>query len=347
MKKVFTFLLTLGIGVSMIAGCGNSADTENTAQVTDKSVDNVTADNESTSITITHAYGETVIKGRPQRVVTLGWGNQDTPLALGIAPVGVSMANFGYVTENNLHQWTDDAFKALGAEPVVFKDVDGFDYEAISDCAPDVIIASYSGMTEEEYKLLSEIAPTVPFKDKAWQTNWREQTVENAEALGMKEEGEKLVADTDKIIADAVAKYPELEGLNAGFFWIDTNDLSSFYAYLPNDPRCAFLQDLGFTIPDSVLSQQVNDTDFSVTLSREYADQMSDVDVMIVYGDESLLEALQEDELMSTIPAVRNGAVVLLDSTTAMAAATTPSVLSIPNEVEDYLDVIDQAYTGK
>ena len=60
------------------------------------------------------------------------------------------------VTDNNLHPWTDEAFADLGVEkPVVFDDVDGLDFEQISDCNPDVILAAYSGMTQEDYDTLS------------------------------------------------------------------------------------------------------------------------------------------------------------------------------------------------
>ena len=109
-----------------------------------------------------------MIESKPERIVTLGWGNQDTVLALGVVPVGVSAANYGYVTEHGLHEWTDEAFASLGeSNPNVFDDTDGFDYEAISDAAPDVILAAYSGMTEEEYETLSAIAPVVPFEETA------------------------------------------------------------------------------------------------------------------------------------------------------------------------------------
>ena len=136
----------------------------------DPDTENTETESEETQypITISHAYGETVIESKPERIVTLGWGNQDTVLALGVVPVGVSAANYGYVTEHGLHEWTDEAFASLGeSNPNVFDDTDGFDYEAISDAAPDVILAAYSGMTEEEYETLSAIAPVVPFEETA------------------------------------------------------------------------------------------------------------------------------------------------------------------------------------
>lgn len=295
-------------------------------------------------IVIEHAFGETVIESKPERIATVGWENQDTPLALGVAPVGVSAANYGMVTENMLHPWTEEAFLELGEEnPVVFDDIDGFDYEAISDSDPDVILAAYSGFTEEEYQMLSEIAPVVPYTDGAWQTTWRDQTILNATGMGMKAEGEAKVAEVEALIEEKLAQYPELAGTKTAFFWISPDDFSTFYAYLPTDPRAAYLEDLGLEHPDSILNLAENASDFSVTVSRENADQLSDVEMMIVYGDEALLEALQADELMSQIPAIKNGAVVLMDSTSELAAASTPSILSIPAEIDEYLSLLSEA----
>lgn len=304
--------------------------------------------NEDTAVsyplTIEHAFGETVIESKPERVATVGWENQDTPLALGVAPVGVSAANYGLVTENNLHPWIDEAFQSLGVDsPVVFNDVDGLDYEAISDSHPDVILASYSGFTQEEYETLSQIAPVVPYKEAPWQTTWKEQTIENATGMGMKKEGEEKVAEVEALIEEKLADYPDLKGTKAAFCWISADDLSSFYIYMPSDPRASYLLDLGLEFPESVKELAENTSDFSITVSRENADQLKDVDMIVVYGDQSLLDALQEDELMSQIPAVKNGAVALIDSTSALAGASTPSILSIPYEIDEYLSLLSEA----
>ncbi len=346
-KRTIEGLLCLTISMILLTGCASKSAA--TVADLDKNL-NTTAETETKESTkyplvITHALGETVIESKPERIVTLGWENQDTPLALGIVPIGVSAANYGLVTDNMLHTWTDNAFKALGENnPVVFNDVDGFDYEAISDAQPDVILAAYSGMTAEDYQLLSKIAPVVPYQTAAWQTTWREQTILNATGMGMKEEGEAKVAEVDALMKEKLSQYPELAGAKTAFFWISPDDFSTFYAYLPTDPRASFLTDLGLVLPESILSLAEDKGDFSVTLSRENVDSLGDVELMIVYGDEALLASLQADELMSTIPAIKNGAVLLLDSTSALAAATTPSILSIPAEIDDYLRLLNEAY---
>lgn len=342
-KRLFTLLITASIAATSIIGCGSTAEisSENAVAATAQSS---TQETSEFPITIKHAFGETTIESKPERIVNLGWANQDTTLALGVVPVGVSAANYGMMTDNKLHLWTDEAFADLGVEnPNVFNDETGWDYEAIAACEPDIIIASYSGFTEEEYNLLSEIAPVVPFLETAWKTNWREQTITNATAMGMKSEGEKLVDETDALIAEKIVDYPELNGKTAGYFWISQDDMSTFYAYLPNDPRASYLNDLGLKTPESILSLASSTEDFSVTISRENTETLNDVDIMVVYGDEGLLEAMQADPLMSQIPAVKNGAVVLIDSTTALAAATTPSILSIPYAIDDYLSLLSEA----
>ena len=342
-------LCTAVSGMSLFAQAGVSyakSAKEATEEISSEEATEVESEEETSEevtypITIEHAFGETVIESKPERIATIGWENQDTPLALGVAPVGVSAANYGLVTDNNLHLWTDEAFADLGVEkPVVFDDVDGLDFEQISDCNPDVILAAYSGMTQEDYDTLSQIAPVIPYKEKAWQTSWREQTIENAEGMGMKQEGEKKVKEVEDLIAEKLEEYPQLEGIPTAFCWISADDFSTFYVYLPTDPRAAYLLDLGFTLPESVQKLAGETDDFNITVSRENADQLDDIQLMVVYGDEDLLKSLQEDKLMSQIPAIKNGAVALVDSTSALAGACTPSILSIPYEIDEYLQLL-------
>ncbi len=364
MKKRLVPVLACMLSL-FIVGCANQAEQSDAKSSVGTAVESTNAESSGTAaesssaknsgttaksesegypITITHALGETTISEKPERIVTLGWENQDTPLALGVVPVGVSMANYGKVTEHNLHTWTDAAFASLGEDsPNVFNDVDGFDYEAISDAKPDVILAAYSGMTQEEYDLLSQIAPVVTYQRGPWQTTWREQTILNAEGMGMKSEGEAKVKEVEALIKEKLAAYPDLKDVKTGFFWIDANDFSTFYAYLPTDPRANFLSDLGLQMPQSILDLAGDTSDFSITISKENANKLNDVELMIVYGDEELVKALQADALMSSIPAIKNGAVMLLDANTDMAAATTPSILSIPAAIDEYLALLNEA----
>lgn len=295
-------------------------------------------------ITIQHAFGETVIESKPERIATISWGNQDVPLALGVVPVGVSMANYGVEDGSGLLPWTAQGFKDLGEEnPVLFQDTDGLDYEAISNAQPDVILASYSGITQEEYDLLSEIAPVVAYPTLAWQTYWRDQITMDATGMGMKAEGEELVATLESLIAEKTASYPQLEGKSVAFCYFNPSDLGKFYVYLPTDPRAAYLTDLGMAVPESVQSLADESTSFAVEISAENADMLKDVDIIVAYGDSSLLGSLQADSLVGTIPAVQRGSVALIADGTPLAASGTPSALSIPATIDEYLSILGEA----
>lgn len=57
-------------------------------------------------IVIKHAFGETEIASKPERVVTVQWANHDVVLALGVVPVGFSAANYGVQDDSGLLPWT-------------------------------------------------------------------------------------------------------------------------------------------------------------------------------------------------------------------------------------------------
>ena len=367
-KKILSTILTIAMSFSVVA-CGAVSETTSTSEdalssenneVTDTKASNeaaqgaseITTTGEAASddasdnifpLTINHGLGETVIESQPENVVAIAWGNPDVPLALGVIPVGISEANFGPRDENGLLAWTAKAFEDAGVEPNVFDDTDGWDYEAISDCNPDVILAAYSGLSQEEYDRLSEIAPVVAYPEIAWTTTWQEETINDAIALGLEEEGRALVEETQELINDKLSEYPALGGKRVAFFWLSEDDLGTFYIYTNNDPRAAFLSDLGFVMPDSIKSLITNDQDFSITVSAENADLLNDVDIIITYGTESLVEAMKADGRFANIPAVANEAFVLLDSNNVLAAASTPTVLSIPYAIDDYLKALNDA----
>lgn len=293
-------------------------------------------------VEIEHAYGTTMIEEQPERVVTLFDSNSDAVLALGVAPVGVSKVGYGNVEENGLLPWTNAAFEKLGVTPNVFDDTEGTDYEAVNAAEPDLVLIPNSGVTEEEYERLSQIAPTVPYAKIAYATTWEEEAEVTAKALGKEAEGAELIENTKELIAEKLAEHPELEGKTAAFCYIDPSNLSMVYIYMPLDPRAAFLEELGMKVPESITSM-AGDGDFSVDLSAENIDLLNDVDVIVCYGDDSLLGELQANELMSTVPAIANGAVATIGDDSDLYMGTYATVLSIPAVIDEYLDLLSVA----
>jgi iron complex transport system substrate-binding protein len=295
-------------------------------------------------VTIEHALGTTTIESEPQRVATVNWANHEVPLALGVVPVGMAAANFGDDDGDGLLPWVSERLEELDAEtPVLFDETDGIDFEAVADTAPDVILAGYSGLTQEDYDTLSEIAPVVAYPEAPWATPWREMIEINAAGMGMAEEGEALVADIEQDIADVVADSPQLEGKSTMFLThVDTTDLSEVSFYTPFDTRSAFFEDLGLATPESVTAASTDPEQFSGTVSAEQVDLFDDVDIIVTYGDEALVEALDADPLLSKIPAVANDAIVLLPNT-PLGTAANPTPLAISWVLEDYVAMLAEA----
>ena len=295
-------------------------------------------------ITIEHALGTTTIETKPERVATVNWANHEVPLALGIVPVGMAAANYGDDDGDGLLPWVSEKLEELGGEtPVLFDENDGIDFEAVADTNPDVILAAYSGLTQEDYDTLSEIAPVVAYPETAWGTSWREMIELNAEGLGMKEEGEELITDLETEMSDAAAEHPDLEGKKAMFLThVDTTDLSEVSFYTTKDTRTMFFEDLGMAVADSVKTASDATDKFSLTQSAEQADAFNDVDVIVSYGGQELVTALESDPLLSQIPAVANGSIVLLPDT-PLGTAANPTPLAISWVLDDYLTLLSDA----
>ncbi len=300
---------------------------------------------ESTSypITIKHAFGTTVITRKPERVATVAWANHEVPLALGIVPVGFAAANFGDDDGDGLLPWVADRLRELHADkPVLFDEGDGIDFEAVAATRPDVILAAYSGLSQSDYDTLSQIAPVVAYPEAPWSTDWREMIRLDSAGLGMAAEGEALIKTIEGEIAETVAAHPELDGKSAMFIThLDATDLSTVNFYTTNDTRVKFFADLGLTSPKSVVEASAPGK-FAGSVSAERIDSFDDVDIVVTYGNQQLLEALEKNPLTARMPAVSRRALVTLGRN-PIGTAANPTPLSISWVLKDYVALLADA----
>jgi len=330
-------LAALAVSAVALSGCAAGASTPGAQPPAETAADGVFP------VTVQHALGETVIPEQPERVATVAWANHEVPLALGIVPVGMSKATWGDDDGDGVLPWVEERLEELDAEtPVLFDETDGIDFEAVADTQPDVILAAYSGLSEEDYETLSKIAPVVAYPDVAWATSYQDMIRLNSAALGLADEGDQLIDDLQAQVDTALAAHPALAEASVLFSYLDPSNLSSIGFYTSHDTRPGFLEELGLPAPAIVAEESAGTDGFYVTVSSEQADRFADVDVFVTYGDPegTIVQDLQADPLLSQIPAIAEGRIAVLQDSTPLAASANPSPLSIGWGIDEYFAVL-------
>ena len=266
-------------------------------------------------MTIKTVFGETTIKEQPQRVVTVSWVNDDVALALGVVPVGVPKNEWGGNAQGST-PWKDAALAKSGASfgsakaPAQYSEADGINFTEIAKLNPDVILGAYSGLTEEDYKKLSQIAPVVAQPEVAYGTSWQDSAAIIGKALGREAEASKLIADTEGAIKDKVAQYPQLAGKTFIYGNLEPAKSDGINVYTANDNRPRFLSGIGMKLAPVVEQNSRNSKEFFIPWSAEKANELSS-DVFVTWvPDAKTADSIKNDPLLGQIPALKSGALV-------------------------------------
>ena len=274
-------------------------------------------------------------------MATWGWGSTEAALAVGVVPVAIGQQVYG-ANEDGVLPWVGEELDELGEEtPVILTD-DGEapPYEELVEAAPDVILAPYSGITEEQYELLSEIAPTVAYPDEPWTTPWREVVTTVGTALGKADEAQGVLDDLDAELAAQAEAHPELEGQTVAAVW---DVAGTFYVYTPEDSRVEFLSALGLEDAPAVAELANGDSPFYYTLSYEQLDQL-DSDLIISYHDtQEEADAFLTSAPIQAIPAVARGQVAQVVGTELIAAVSPPTALSLTYGLDELVASLSTA----
>ena len=321
--------------LAALTGC-STGSTSAAADSADGDAPTAEVDTDAFPVTIEHAFGETTIEEAPTRVATLGWSDDDIALSLGVVPVGATAKTWGG-NGNQSTDWFDAALEEAGGEqPERYDDTDGTPVEAVAELAPDVILATNSGITEKDYERLSKIAPVVAYPENPWVTDWRTSLEMVGEALGLSEKADEVEAETTQVVADAKAAYPQLRGTSLVFAYLTPTDLSTIGIYGPEDNRVRTMKEFGM-VDAPIVDEVVDDGQFYGTLSAERAGDV-DADVVLTYADaEGDVAKLQQDRLLGRIPALAEGRVYAEVDKHLGLSITNPSPLSMPYIVENYL----------
>jgi len=249
-------VLTAALATTSLTACTTDDDGPGTAGAAGS--DGQTAPAAGFPVTVTHAFGQTTVEDSPEQVATVGWANHEVPLALGVVPVGMSKATWGDDDGDGVLPWVEDTLAELGADtPVLFDETDAIPFEQIADTRPDVILAAYSGITQDDYDKLSKIAPVVAYPGIPWGTSLSDMVTLDAAGLGKDAEAEDLNASLDAEVTAALDEFPELKDTNVLFTSFGgQNDLSTIGFYGTKDPRAGFLAEAGIGVPEVVQEER-------------------------------------------------------------------------------------------
>ncbi|WP_019878253.1 ABC transporter substrate-binding protein [Sporichthya polymorpha] len=235
-------------------------------------------------VRIKHTWNQagTVIETEPKRVVVLGMREQDSMISLGLKPLTLRnyfgaahpWLNFPWVPESAkqgdytvLYPPTRDSktgkLSTVDDGPVlangfaqasntpVRKEV--FDYERIKSMNPDLIVAMFAGIVLEDYRALSEIAPTITMvssDSKDYFSSWQEEVLVLGKIVGRPTYAQQQVATMRQLFVDTETKHPELR--NASVAVAAPGPDGQIRIMNPYAPMSRFFTSLGMEFPGRI-----------------------------------------------------------------------------------------------
>ena len=259
----------------VLAACGSDSESASTTP-TGGGSGGAAAEEAAFPVTIKHKFGETTIEKAPERVVCLGLTDQDTLMALGVVPVGITYW-FGDEKLQGVYPWAQDLLGDADL-PTVLKGDDGVEIEKVAALTPDLVIGAYAGLTEQDYKKLSAMGVPVVAQSGDYAdygTPWDEAALTLGTAIGKPKAAQELIDGVKKRITDEAAAHPEFKGQTAGV----VTPYEGLFLYGPEDPRSRMLLDLGFDLHP--LITDADDSEFGVSLSAERTSDLADAGVAV------------------------------------------------------------------
>lgn len=265
-------------------------------------------------VRVAHSRGETVVPLRPARIVALGRQWIDTLSVLGTKPVGY-LDDFATIAGSSA-PWPNDVGSAESLDP-------GNDLTTqIAALKPDLILASTYASSEDEYKELSKIAPTLPNLTTLGSDSWSAQLNILGKILDKQALATRVTDRIDGAISAIAQKYPLLSSQTFLKVWVDSPTTVSVL----DSPKDSPLHKIGMKGPEVFEKRLDNAYSIPLPLSR-IGDLQSDI--LLVIGTEALQQTFRQAPGYNGLPAVTRKTLVFLDPITALAY-NRQSALSIP-----------------
>lgn len=307
----------------VLAGCGGSGAVRT----------------EGPTVPVEHRYGTTQVPENPQRVVTLGLSDQQAALAVGIKPVGV--VDWFKERPYGKWPWTKDVWGP--ASPEIVGEREEYDLEKVAQLRPDVIIAAYSGMSRQQYDLISKIAPVVaqPKGFDPYLAPWQDLSVQVAKGLGKEHEMGQRIAQVEQRFAEVRQQHPEWAQQTVAV--ADSFTPGVYDVFTSADAKALFFEEMGFRLVDGVDEQAIPGTN-SLKLSSERL-TMLDVDHLVwVTEGEQTNERIRNEPLYQRLRVHQDGRdeFVPYENPDVGAAFSFNTVLSIPYAIDQLVPMLER-----
>lgn len=343
MKRLASLLIACATAAAL-AACSGTANNGNDANGVNDANDAGSASGASAGdfqpVSIEHALGTAEINEKPERIVTIGQGSAEIAIAMGHTPVAIQSYAWGSDDSGYL-PWIKEAVEERGDDlPEQFEGDDALSAEEILGYKPDVILAPWSGITQEQYDQLSKIAPTVAYEKEPWTITWEEQVDVIAKALGEPDQAQAVKDD----VQAAFDENADAEYENYTFSYIYNDGPQNLGIFLPGEQRVAFASNLGLKV-DDVYEQfpEVAGTD-SAELSKENADALNSSDLIFTfYTDEANRDEMHKDPVYSRITAIEKGAEVAATDQSLVTATSIINPLTVRWAAPRFKQLIDEA----
>lgn len=326
-RRAARLALAATIALVALTGCAAAPGT-----TTASSSASVQSEEGAFPTTVTHALGETKIPAEPQRIAVIGWSTPDVVAALGYVPIAVGKNDYGADAEGHFPWFRDEVEKLGGTMPVALPSLERgeINFEALLETGPDLILATYSGITEEDYRRLSAIAPTVGYPKQSWATPLNENIALVGQALGVPERARELQGTLDRTIAEAAAAHPEFAGVSFAYGTAPAED-GMLLLNGPADSRVQLLEQLGLTLDPRVgelAATSGESSSFTVSL-EQISSLTPELFITNVANDAEWTTSLANSSVFANWGPVGAGNVVVTSDNALTMAMSSPSPLSI------------------
>lgn len=286
-KRILKTIVATCMTAMMFVGCASNNTTNE-----DKTTEN--------TVTVTDVRGEVEIPANPKRIVDLS-GNSDILSILGYKVVGTANSDaYDYTKFPSYLEETLSGAKILG-----YSMQDTMDVEAVMNLNTDLIVIST--VQEKMYDALSEIAPTVMIQLEA--LNWKDDVRALGKVFGKEDVANEWIANYEAKAKDAGDKIKAKYGDDTTYLSFLASG-GQFFVFDGAGFGDVLYKDMGLAKPEGMPEQ----TDISLPVVTYEGLAAIKADYIFAIATDEDLAQLEANSIWNNLPAVKNGNVVILES---------------------------------